>query len=75
MIILGEGYVYIDILTDLSANELLFESGNELAGTDGKGVVLSLSAVFVSGGKVGAQIELAPEDLIRYTGCKTADLV
>ena len=37
--------------------------------------VLSLSAVFVSGGKVGAQIELAPEDLIRYTGCKTADLV
>ena len=36
---------------------------------------LSFPAVFVSGGKVGAQIELAPEDLIRYTGCKTADLV
>ncbi len=31
--------------------------------------------VFVSAGKVGYQIELPPEDLIRVAGCKTADLV
>ncbi|MCR4691064.1 MAG: Cys-tRNA(Pro) deacylase [Lachnospiraceae bacterium] len=30
--------------------------------------------VFVSAGKVGFQIELSPEDLLRVTGCKTADL-
>lgn len=31
--------------------------------------------MFVSAGKVGAQIELAPTDLITVAGCKTADLV
>lgn len=31
--------------------------------------------VFVSAGKVGYQIELPPEDLIRVAGCKTAELV
>ena len=31
--------------------------------------------VFVSAGKVGAQIELAPEDLIKAAGCKTADII
>lgn len=31
--------------------------------------------VFVSAGKVGLQIELAPEDLIRACGCTLADLV
>ncbi|MDO4804255.1 MAG: Cys-tRNA(Pro) deacylase [Lachnospiraceae bacterium] len=31
--------------------------------------------VFVSAGKVGFQIELAPEDLISIAGCKTADLI
>lgn len=31
--------------------------------------------VFVSAGKVGYQVELPPEDLIRIVGCKTADLV
>ncbi len=31
--------------------------------------------VFVSAGKVGYQIELPPEDLIRVAGCKTADLI
>lgn len=31
--------------------------------------------VFVSAGKVGAQIELSPKDLIAVTGCKTADIV
>lgn len=31
--------------------------------------------VFVSAGKVGYQVELPPEDLIRIAGCKTADLV
>ena len=31
--------------------------------------------VFVSAGKVGFQIELAPQDLISVTGCKVADLV
>ncbi len=30
--------------------------------------------VFVSAGKVGFQIELAPDDLISVAGCKTADL-
>ena len=30
--------------------------------------------VFVSAGKVGFQIELAPDDLILVAGCKTADL-
>ncbi len=31
--------------------------------------------VFVSAGKVGLQIELAPEDLIGAAGCRTADIV
>lgn len=31
--------------------------------------------IFVSAGKVGFQIELAPGDLISITGCKTADVV
>lgn len=31
--------------------------------------------VFVSAGKVGYQVELPPENLIRIAGCKTADLV
>lgn len=31
--------------------------------------------IFLSGGKVGAQIELAPEDLIEVAGCKVADIV
>lgn len=31
--------------------------------------------MFVSAGKVGFQIELAPQDLILVTGCKVADLV
>ena len=31
--------------------------------------------MFVSAGKVGFQIELAPADLIRVTGCTVADLV
>lgn len=31
--------------------------------------------VFVSAGKVGYQIELAPDDLIKIAGCKPADVV
>ena len=31
--------------------------------------------VFVSAGKVGFQIELAPDDLISVTGCREADIV
>ena len=31
--------------------------------------------MFVSAGKVGFQIELSPEDLLRITGCGLADLV
>ena len=34
-----------------------------------------LDRIFVSAGKVGFQIELAPEDLISAARCKTADLV
>jgi len=34
-----------------------------------------MDKIFVSAGKVGFQIELAPEDLIRAAGCKLADLV
>ena len=31
--------------------------------------------IFVSAGKVGFQIELAPDDLISVTGCKLSDIV
>ncbi len=31
--------------------------------------------MFVSAGKVGYQIELAPDDLIKTAGCKVADIV
>ena len=34
-----------------------------------------LEKVFVSAGKVGFQIELAPGDLISVTGCRVADIV
>ena len=34
-----------------------------------------LDRIFVSAGKVGFQIEIAPEDLIRAAGCKAADIV
>ncbi|WP_197027053.1 Cys-tRNA(Pro) deacylase [Butyrivibrio sp. MC2021] len=35
----------------------------------------SYEHVFVSAGKVGFQIELAPQDLIAVAGCKVADIV
>ena len=31
--------------------------------------------IFVSAGKVGFQIEIAPSDLIKVTGCKYSDIV
>lgn len=31
--------------------------------------------IFVSAGKVGCQIELSPEDLIKVVGCKLADII
>ena len=34
-----------------------------------------LEHIFVSAGKVGFQIELAPADLVRVANCKFADLV
>lgn len=37
--------------------------------------VLVLKTVTVSAGKIGRQIELAPEDLIRLTRAKTCDIV
>ncbi|MBR5783338.1 MAG: Cys-tRNA(Pro) deacylase [Clostridia bacterium] len=36
--------------------------------------VTTIDKMFCSAGKVGAQIEVAPRDLINYTGAKTADL-
>ncbi len=36
---------------------------------------LNYDHVFVSAGKVGFQIELAPDDLISVVGCKAADIV
>ena len=36
---------------------------------------IGFDRIFVSGGKVGFQIELTPSDLIAVTGCKTADIV
>ena len=36
---------------------------------------LNYDHIFVSAGKVGFQIELAPNDLIGVVGCKTADVV
>ncbi len=36
---------------------------------------LGFDKIFVSAGKVGFQIELAPADLISVAGCKTADIV
>jgi len=36
--------------------------------------VLSFGTIFVSAGRRGLEIELAPEDLIRATGAMTADL-
>ena len=35
----------------------------------------SLERIFVSAGRLGHQIELAPGDLVAMTGCKLADLV
>ncbi len=34
-----------------------------------------LEHIFVSAGRVGFQIELAPDDLIKVAGCKLADIV
>ncbi len=34
-----------------------------------------LAKIFVSAGRVGFQIELAPQDLIAVVGCETADLI
>ena len=34
-----------------------------------------LEKIFVSAGKVGFQVELAPQDLIKTVGCRASDLV
>ena len=34
-----------------------------------------LEKIFVSAGKVGYQIEVAPNDLFSVVGCKTADII
>lgn len=36
---------------------------------------LDIDKIFVSAGRVGLQIELAPQDLISTSGCKPADIV
>ena len=38
-------------------------------------IALILDSLIVSGGKIGVQIELKPEDLIKITGGKMLDLV
>ena len=37
--------------------------------------VKQIDKIFVSAGRVGFQIELAPDDLISLVGCKVADIV
>ena len=36
---------------------------------------LDIDKIFVSAGRVGLQIELAPQDLISTAGCQPADIV
>ena len=35
---------------------------------------LSFPTIMVSGGRIGTQVEAAPDDLLRVTGASTADL-
>ena len=37
--------------------------------------ILLNEKVFVSGGKVGCQIEIDPQNLINYVGAKLADII
>ena len=37
--------------------------------------VRSFERVIISGGRIGAQILIAPADLIRVTGAKTGDII
>ena len=37
--------------------------------------ILALDEVIISGGRIGAQIVIAPADLIRATNARTADIV
>jgi len=45
MIILGEGNINLLLCADLSTDKLVFKSGDKLAGSDGKCIILALSAV------------------------------
>ena len=44
MIILGEGYDYVELIADAVANDLILEAGDELTAAELEGVILALAA-------------------------------
>ena len=44
MVVFGEGYDNVEVFTDVLADDLIFEAGNEVTGTDEEVVLFSLAA-------------------------------